>query len=77
MKKRDHESKSKEVACSKNILETSQQIFLLQSSFFYVNDNQDVMLKHAQIMHCILCYDSPINPSNSRTQAKKKVNLIL
>ncbi len=41
-------------------------------SFFCVSDNQDVYIKHAQIMHCILCRNGLINASNPRTQATKR-----
>jgi hypothetical protein len=40
-------------------------------AFYYVNDNKNVDVEHAQIMHCILCYNGPINASNPRTQARK------
>jgi hypothetical protein len=40
-------------------------------ALYYVNDNKNVDVEHAQIMHCIFCYNGPINASNPRTQARK------
>jgi hypothetical protein len=39
--------------------------------FFGVNDNQNFNVEAPQILHCILCYNIPINASNLRTQARK------
>ncbi len=38
-----------------------------------VKNNQDVYIKHAQIMHCILCHSGLVNASNPRTQATKRL----
>jgi len=42
--------------------------------FYCVNDNEEMNGKAPQIMHCVFCYNSPINASNlARSQAKKRL----
>ncbi len=45
-------------------------------AFFYVNDNKEVDLITCQIMHCIICYNSPILNLNPKIQAKKGLNVL-
>lgn len=41
--------------------------------FYYVNDNQEVNVKHANIMCHILCYNGMVNICNPRTQARNEL----
>ncbi len=54
-------------------METSWKNIVTCWAFYYVNDNTNVDLKNAQIMHCILCNKNPINATNLRTQAKSEL----
>jgi hypothetical protein len=75
----DQKSKTrkKNTKINLNMLHAQRKFWKLHSityfywSFFCVNDNQDVYMKHAQIMHCILCHNGIVNASNPKTQARK------
>ncbi len=40
-------------------------------AFYFVNDNKKVDLIAPQVMHCIICYNSPILNLNSKTQVRR------
>jgi hypothetical protein len=42
-------------------------------AFYCVNDNKEVDLIVLQVMHCIICYNSPILNLNSKTQVRREL----
>jgi hypothetical protein len=57
----------------KEIFENYIEQLLYVGFFYYVNDNQEVNVKHANIMCHILCYNGMVNISNPRTQARNEL----
>jgi hypothetical protein len=42
-------------------------------AFYCVNDNKEVGFIALQVMHCILCYNSPILNLNPKIQARRRL----
>ncbi len=68
--RKDNNDKHKEIECSK-IFWKLHNIILCWVFLNCVNNNQDIDVKHSQIMYCMFCYNDLLNAFNQKAEARK------